>query len=279
MFIDVSAPGKPQEWKHPRWDGANEIYGKQDLTERNQMVMEMFAPLWDMPPEKRAKGAWRELWITADQFNPDGEHAKEIKRLESLPKTEEERRDMFGDGNEHYIELPFLPKDKRMVIDHPAMYRDVPEWMPFQYEPQERHYDANKEFRQEIELFEKPVQQYIFFGADTPMQHTAARIHLYSRPIDSPPETPFGYETSTDTHNHGAGPRNEKMRSYTVCRGLPVTKGYYAWKGECPGRWGREHLCNDDTALQVFNAYGGYNEPAYCHNMFRGFSVVCRKPW
>lgn len=48
------------------------------------------------------------------------------------------------------------------------------------------------------------------------------------------------------------------MKAYDVCDDTPVTYGRTVWKGECKGGWGigdARHLCNDDTRLQIRNAY------------------------
>ena len=68
------------------------------------------------------------------------------------------------------------------------------------------------------------------------------------------------------------------MRVYASCD-FPVTKGYYAWLGECEGSWLTHHLCNDDTAYQIWHAYGNWSKGRRCLGKRRDHRPWCGIPW
>lgn len=139
--------------------------------------------------------------------------------------------------------------------------------------------DPAYEFQQTIELYARPILEWFFIGDETTMDHTATRIVVRRRPIGSPPETPWELANRYDAPNHGAAPCDRGMQKYTTCAEFPITQGYYAWKGECPGDWLHDHFCNDDTAYQLWHAYGNWSDEPTCPRAGRVYRIFCRQMW
>lgn len=134
-----------------------------------------------------------------------------------------------------------------------------------------------RECRQRLWLFSQPTKSMLKWGWNTRKHHSATIIHVECRAEGS--NDPFVLEAKTVTANHGAAAGRGNMREYAFCWNFPVTVGYYIWKGECEGRWGTHHLCNDDTAYQVYNAFGEWNGGRRCLGKRRDHRPWCDKPW
>lgn len=135
------------------------------------------------------------------------------------------------------------------------------------------------EFHQIIELYARPIKEYFIAGKETTMDHTATRTVVRRRPSGSPEGTPWTVVGDYDAPNHGAGPNARGMGLYATCHELPITQGYYAWKGECPGDWFHDHFCNDDTAYQLWHAYGNWSDEPACPRAGRVYRIFCRQMW
>jgi hypothetical protein len=133
------------------------------------------------------------------------------------------------------------------------------------------------EFTQVIELHSQPTKSFLFFGWHTDSDHSATRTHVYYRGLDS--NAQWVLLQTYSSGNHGAGPFEDDMRLYEICDNLPVTKEYFSVGGECEGGWAVEHLCNDDTAYQVWHAYGAWNGGNHCLRKRRLHRPGCNKPW
>lgn len=133
------------------------------------------------------------------------------------------------------------------------------------------------EFRQELELFSKNTRRYLLLGEMTDMDHSAAHILVYARKASS--QQAWYKFAETWTQNHGTPPTDPEMHVYATCRDLPITSGFFAWKGEYPGVWGGDHICNDDTRYQLWHAYGMWSEEVFCNRPFQSTRPTCDKPW
>lgn len=105
-------------------------------------------------------------------------------------------------------------------------------------------------------LYSQNVKGRLQWGRRTKKHHTASYIEVLKRPLGS--DRSWEKVASACTANHGSNPLSPCMKAYDVCDDTPVTYGRTVWKGECKGGWGigdARHLCNDDTRLQIRNAY------------------------
>ena len=135
----------------------------------------------------------------------------------------------------------------------------------------------NLEYRQEMELWSQNIKIFFFFGGNAKEHHTGTKTRFYLRKINS--EEPWHYIGSQSYGNHGAKPDEEDMQRYTTCY-LPVTQGWIAFGGECDGLWGIGHLCNDDTAHQIWHGHGNWNNGEHhCIGKKRLYRPWCQQPW
>ena len=133
------------------------------------------------------------------------------------------------------------------------------------------------EFKQTLELWSQPTKSMLIFGWNTRKHHTGSKSYVYFRRLHSKDE--WKQLDVIDTGNHGAFPNEENMQHYATCTDTPTTQGWFAYGGECEGGWAIEHLCNDDTAYQIYHAYGNWNGGKHCLGKRRFYRPWCGKPW
>ncbi len=143
--------------------------------------------------------------------------------------------------------------------------------------PSYREAAPGREFRQEIELWSQKTLMFLFFGPETHDDHTGTRSHVYFRRIGS--DEPWSPYDTVTAGNHGSRPGQDRMKHYTTCRDLPVTRDFFAAGGECEGGWAIEHLCNDDAAYQIWHANGNWNGGHHCLGKRRTNRPWCGNPW
>ena len=158
-----------------------------------------------------------------------------------------------------------------------AFFGPIGDWVAGRSTPRERVEHEGLEFRQEVGLYAKKVHKYLFFGEVGDMDHTGAHLVVFARPRGS--QEDWHKFAETWTQNHGTPPTHPSMQLYETCVDLPVTAGWFAWKGECPGKWGDDHLCNDDTRYQLWHAHGQWDDEVACANTYQAMRPTCRKPW
>lgn len=158
-----------------------------------------------------------------------------------------------------------------------AFFGPIGDWAAGGFTPRERVQIEDLEFRQEVGLYAKKVRKYLFFGEVGDMDHTGAHLVVFARPRGS--QDAWQKFAETWTQNHGTPPTHPSMELYETCVDLPVTTGWFAWKGECPGKWGDDHLCNDDTRYQLWHAHGQWDDEVACANTYQAMRPTCRKPW
>lgn len=158
-----------------------------------------------------------------------------------------------------------------------AFFGPIGDWVAGRSTPRERVEHEGLEFRQEVGLYAKKVHKYLFFGEVGDMDHTGAHLVVFARPRGS--QEDWHKFAETWTQNHGTPPTHPSMELYETCVDLPVTAGWFAWKGECPGKWGDDHLCNDDTRYQLWHAHGQWDDEVACANTYQAMRPTCRKPW
>lgn len=158
-----------------------------------------------------------------------------------------------------------------------AFLGPIGDWVAGGSTPRERVEHDGLEFRQEVGLYAKKVRKYLLLGEVGDMDHTGAHLVVFARPRGS--QAAWHKFAETWTQNHGTPPTHPSMELYETCVDLPVTAGWFAWKGECPGKWGDDHLCNDDTRYQLWHAHGQWDDKIACANTYQAMRPTCRKPW
>ena len=133
------------------------------------------------------------------------------------------------------------------------------------------------EFHQTVHLWKKLAPAIMRIFPFEGAEHSATVIDLQSRSALT------GYAwlstAAVRTRNHGTEAEAATMQHYATCDMYPTTFGHYAWKGECAGRWGFHHLCNDDTALQLYHAAGNWTGGRHCPLTHRKHAPYCDAVW
>lgn len=108
-------------------------------------------------------------------------------------------------------------------------------------------------------------------------EHSASGIVVKYRGF----ETQYQWTSFLDrkTRNHGTQAGAMDMSLYALCDMYPHTIGFYAWKGECQGKWGLDHVCNDDTVLQLYHAAGNWSGGSHCPITHRKLAPYCDALW
>lgn len=106
---------------------------------------------------------------------------------------------------------------------------------------------SNSEFQQWIWLYSKKM-----LGTD--FDHTATYAILFVR--DKETMDPWYPYVPSIMPNFGSAPYAEKMEQYDFCYDTPITFKHYHIGRRCVGSYLLNHLCNDNTALQINDAYG-----------------------
>lgn len=240
-----------------------------DLAERNASVAVLLHAMQDRQAPPKAEPLWEHAVAHLANFV-----APSAKGRARPPQMASHRPRLGGNktaerGN-YASEMDRLPKFLPLLGPFDGV-------LAKRASPQERVEHPSMEFRQVVELYSKKVRQYVLLGGQTDIDHSATHITICARPRGSTEAwSPFA---EAWTRNHGTPAADASMEHYATCDDLPITRGHFAWKGECPGLWGQDHLCNDDTRYQLWHAYGMWSDTAYCPATFQGTRPSCDKPW
>ena len=138
-----------------------------------------------------------------------------------------------------------------------------------------QHIEPGWEFRQVLHV-------YSMHAFRTGWDHSGSITFTYRRPAGS--HAAWEQYRRTLTCNHGTCPElSPEMKLRYVCDPNVVLNGWYGEDGECSGDWGpygwnHRHLCNDDLALQINNAFGRWTGD-HCANKGRGVMPACQPHW
>ncbi|HET6343663.1 MAG TPA: hypothetical protein VFH51_01975, partial [Myxococcota bacterium] len=132
-----------------------------------------------------------------------------------------------------------------------------------------RAWRGGYEYTQTLELWSQPCVE----GRG---DHSGTVAHLFKRPLGS--QDPWVLDRSVTSCNHGTCPGDGDMRLYERCEPSVVTEEWHMVGGECAGWWGFEHVCNDDTALQINNAFGRHSDDR-CQGQRRLRRPACVPQW
>jgi hypothetical protein len=132
-----------------------------------------------------------------------------------------------------------------------------------------RAWRGGREYTQTLELWSQPCVE----GRG---DHSGTVAHLLTRRLGS--QDPWTLDRSVTSCNHGTCPGDGDMRQYDRCEPAVVTEEWHMVGGECAGWWGFEHVCNDDTALQINNAFGRYSDDR-CQGQRRLRRPACAAQW
>ena len=136
---------------------------------------------------------------------------------------------------------------------------------------------ANWEFKHRIELWSQQYRRPID-GKRTVNHHSGSYDIVMKRRLHS--NDPWQLQEGGRNCNHGACPWTEEMQQYAVCENdTPVTHEVFAAHSDCNGFWGLNHLCNDDTALQINQAYGRGLGVTSCKSTHRANRPWCGVQW
>lgn len=138
-----------------------------------------------------------------------------------------------------------------------------------------QHWEPGWEFRQSLHV-------YSMHAFRTGWDHSGSITFTYRRPAGS--GAAWELYRRTLTCNHGTCPElDPQMKLRYICDPQVVISGWWGEDGECSGDWGpygwnHRHLCNDDLALQINNAFGRWTGD-HCANKGRGITPRCQPHW
>ena len=284
-FSTTDGPACPAQWHAMQWDASDRPPFPQAADDRLDMVMALkvgLAAATIAPSQHEAR--WQ-LLAAINSFEQGVARAEFVDRGPSdhviaLPQDMSDKtKGAAGVAPDRRARNAFAlpcPMEQKTGV-HRVSHVPWPKAFTWGTSRAERIVREELEFRQEVDLYSKKVAKYVLFGPPTDMDHSAAVIRVYARPRGTTlPWTLFDEHTTT---NHGTSPSHKSMVQYQACREFPITQGWFAWKGECPGQYNDDHVCNDDTAYQVWHAWGNWHAVSHCNDTQRLYRVSCEQPW